>query len=391
VNTDQHPHDPAPLAPAGVGRPDDPLQRLQRLGRYLAVDPNNTALLRDYAGQAWQAQELEACVQAGARLVTHHHAEPGDHLLLAQALRQQHECQPAIELLESAVRRWPQEEPLWIELAHCRFAAGELDAALDALPHACTDSRWAGHACSLRVRLLHHLGRLDEAVEVAQQFEPQYGASAEVQASLLAVLVDQSRLEQAVRLAQALLPASGDVAAAPYEVAEPLAMQALDEGRTERALHWADWALARRADDGRIWLLKGLAHLQANQRDAAIQALERAAFRMPAHAGSHLGLGWACLLQGDRVRARQAFEAGAQASPAFAEAYGSLAVVEAAEGRVQMARAHVRKAQLLDRQCASALFALALLEGRSGTDITRMAEAVIARARGARQPAPRSH
>jgi predicted Zn-dependent protease len=130
-------------------------------------------------------------------------------------------------------------------------------------------------------------------------------------------------------------------------------MQALDEGRTESALHWADWALSRRSDDGRIWLLKGLAHLQANQREAAIQALERAAFRMPAHAGSHLGLGWACLLQGDRARARQAFEAGAQASPAFA---------------------------------------VALLEGRSGTDIARMAEAVIARARsGGRQASPRSH
>lgn len=390
MSTDTRGTDRTPPAAAGPARPEEALQRLQRLGRFLAVDPDNTVLLRDYAGQAWLAREYEACAMAGRKLAAHDQAQPGDHLLLAQALRQQGQWQAGIDVLQGAVKRWPQEEPLWVELAHCRFAAGELEAALHALPESCVDPAWAGRACSLRVRVLHHLGQLDEAAEAALQFGVQHGPRAEVQASLLGVLVDLSRLEQAVQVAQSLLPAGGDISTAPYEVAEPLAMQALDESRAERALHWADWALQRRVDDGRIWLLKGLAHLQANQREAAIQALEHAADRMPSHAGSHLGLGWACLLQGDRARARQAFEAGAQASPAFAEAYGSLAVVEAAEGHAQAARAQARKAQLLDRQCASAMFALALLEGRSGTDIARMAQAVISRARGAQQ-SPRSH
>jgi len=50
----------------------------------------------------------------------------------------------------------------------------------------------------------------------------------------------------------------------------------------------------------------------------------------------------------------------------------------------------VRRAQGLDRHCASALFALALLEGRQDTDIATLAQAVIARARGSR-PDTRSH
>jgi Flp pilus assembly protein TadD len=391
MTTETRRAEPTPYTAPGTHRPDEPLQRLARLGRFLAVDPANAALLRDYAGQAWLAREYEACTVASEKLVSLNQASAADHLLLAQALRQQRRTQPAIQALQAAIARWPQEEPLRIELARVQFAAGDLDAALEALPAVSADAAWAGAACSLRVRLLHHLGRLDEAAEIAQQFEAQHGPRAEVQASMLGVLVDQSRLPQAVQAAQALLPASGDVAAAPYEVAEPLAMQALDESSSERALHWAEWALARRADDGRIWLLKGLAHLQANQRDVAIQSLERAADLMPAHAGSHLGLGWACLLHGDRARARQAFEAGAQASPAFAEAYGSLAVVEAAEGHAQAARAQARKAQLLDRHCASAMFALALLDGHGGTDITRMAQAVIARARGAQSQGPRFH
>lgn len=378
----------------GQGKVDEPGARLQRLGRFLSVDPDNAALLRDYANEAWQVREYQACVLAVERLVTLGQTVLGDHLMLARALRQQGQATQALGRLRGAAALWPREPAIPIEAAYCHFAEREFEQVLDALPPPpqgdVTDAALAARAEGLRVRALHHLGRLDEAVEAARRFEALHGPHVPVQAAVLAVLVDLSQLQQAVQIAQSLLPAGDDTQAAPYEVAEPLALQALDEQGAERAMHWVDWALARRADDGRIWLLKGLALLQSNQRDAAIPALERAADLMPTHAGSHLGLGWACLLQGERVRARQAFEAAAQASPAFAEVYGSLAVLDATEGHKDAARAQVRRAQGLDRHCASALFALALLEGRQGADIAKLAQAVIARARGSR-PDTRSH
>lgn len=370
----------------------EPGVRLQRLGRFLSVDPDNATLLRDYANEAWQVREYQACVLAVERLLGLGQTVLSDHLLLARALRQQGQAVQALGRLRGTAALWPNEPVVALETAYCQFAEREFEQVLEALlPQAqgeALDADLAACAEGLRVRALHHLGRLDDAVAAAQRFEALHGSHAHVQASVLAVLVDQSNLQQAAQMAYSLLPAGGDVQAAPYEVAEPLALQALDEQGAERALQWVDWALARRTDDGRIWLLKGLALLQSNQREAAIGALERAADLMPAHAGSHLGLGWACLLHGDRARARQAFEAAAQASPAFAEVYGSLAVLDAAEGHKEAARVHVRRAQGLDRHCASALFALALLEGRQGADIATLAQAVIARARGSRPAAP---
>lgn len=376
----------------GQGKDVEPGARLQRLGRFLSVDPDNVALLRDYANEAWQAREYQACVLAVERLLGLGQTVLGDHLLLARALRQQGQAAQALGCLRGTAALWPDEPVVALETAYCQFAEREFEQVLEALPPQAQgeapDTDLAARAEGLRVRALHHLGRLEDAVAAAQRFEAAHGPHAYVQASVLAVLVDQSNLQQAAQMAHALLPAGGDVQAAPYEVAEPLALQALDEQGTERALQWVDWALARRIDDGRIWLLKGLALLQSNQREAAIPALERAADLMPTHAGSHLGLGWACLLHGDRARARQAFDAAAHASPAFAEVHGSLAVLEAAEGRKEAARAQIRRAQGLDRHCASALFALALLEGRQGADITALAQAVIARARGSRPAAP---
>ena len=149
-----------------------------------------------------------------------------------------------------------------LETAYCQFAEREFEQVLEALPPQARgealDADLAARAEGLRVRALHHLGRLEDAVAAAQRFEAAHGPHAYVQASVLAVLVDQSNLQQAAQMAH-----GGDVQAAPYEVAEPLALQALDEQGTERALQWVDWALARRIDDGRIWLLKGLALLQS--------------------------------------------------------------------------------------------------------------------------------
>ncbi len=378
----------------GQGKEAESGARLQRLGRFLSVDPDNATLLRDYANEAWQVREYQACVLAIERLITLGLTELGDHLMLARALRQQGQATQALGRLRGAAALWPRHPAIGLEAAYCHVAEREFEQALDALPPTsdgeASDLELAARVEGLRVRTLHHLGRLDDAVEAARRFEAAHGPHPHVQAAVLAVLVDQSDLQHAVQIAQSLLPAGGDAQAAPYEVAEPLALQALDEQSAERAMHWVDWALARRTDDGRIWLLKGLVLLQSSQRDAAIPALERAADLMPTHAGSHLGLGWACLLQGERARARQAFEAAAQASPAFAEVYGSLAVLDVTEGHKDTARAQVRRAQGLDRHCASALFALALLDGRPGADIATLAQAVIARARGNR-PEPRSH
>jgi tetratricopeptide (TPR) repeat protein len=357
--------------------------RLERLGNYLAVDPDNTALLNDYAGEAWKAQEFEACAQACRKLLLLEPPTVERCELLARALFASGDVAQAVSTLDEALIRWPQASHLRVRLAQYHFAARDFERALATLPGQKESDDPDAPACALRIRLLHHLGQLSEAADAALAFESRFGSDAAVSAAVLPVLTDLSRFAEATQRATALAE-HGSPQAAPYEVCEPLAIAALDSGEDALARQWIDRALLARRDDGRIWLLDGMSRVQAGQWDGAAEAMEHAVQLMPGHAGSHLAQGWMHLLRDDFAAAKRSFERGVDASPAFAEGYGSLAVVAARTGQQPEADALIRKALLLDRTCASAKFAQALRSGVPPQKIQELAKAVITRARSTR-------
>jgi tetratricopeptide (TPR) repeat protein len=363
--------------------------RLERLGNYLQVDPDNPTLLRDYAAEAMRAGEHRACAAAVERLRGLGEATRDDSVLLARALRLDGRLAEALEALAQAAQAWPGDPLVAIELAACHFAERSFEQALETLPSLPAAHELAGAGTAMRIRLLHHLGRLDEAAAEAERFAgADVAPHPAVSAAVLAVLVDQSRLVDALRLARSLADAASSEAQLPYEVCEPLAIGALDDDQLEQARGWVRRALSRRTDDGRIWLLKGMTDLRAGASREAIDALERAVDLMPSHPGSHLALGWAWLAAGDLARAQSAFEAGVAASPSFAESHGSLAVLAAMRGERADAASAIRKAQRLDRHCASARWAEQLLAGDlDPAQVSRLAAEVIAHARSQRQPA----
>jgi len=363
-----------PAARAGPDR-----SRLERLGRFVEQDPSNANLLRDYAREAWRLGEPEAALAALGQLDRCGTATAVDHLEAAFALRQLGRSESAIVLLQSASARWPHEPEIAVERARCLFALRQFEQALAALPTPVPRRR--GEAVALRVRLLHHLGRLDEALGEAAAYQGPLADTRDVRAATLPVLVDLSRLDDAVRLATELTSPASDASAPPYEAAEPLALQALDSQQPDAALGWVKVAQQQRQDDGRIWLVKGMAHLLARDFSVGAEALGQAASLMPAHPGSLLALGWAHCLAGDRSSARTAFERGIGASPGLADGQGSLAVLDVLDGRRDAAQTGIRKALKLDPDCASARFAAALLKQPRGHDIEQLAQRVLARAR----------
>lgn len=379
-----------PTPPQPVQRPDD--SRLQRLGGYLQADPDNALLLRDYAAEALRVGEHRAAALAIERLAQHGETTIDDELLRARAWRLDGQAAAALAALDGAAARWPADARIAIERAATHFGQQALDAALDALPEAGSDAALpaplAAEVRAMRVRLLHHLGRIDDAL--AEAFRDGHALPAAVARAVLPVLMDASRLDDAQALAETLLQAGGD-AAAPYEVCEPLAAAALDRDDFEAARRWSAHGLQLRQNDGRVWLLHGLAELRAGAQDEALASIGRAAALMPSHAGSQLALGWAQLARNDLPAAQAAFEEALEISPAFSECHGSLAVVAALRGQASRAQELIRTAQRLDRHSASALWAQQLLEGPPDpAQVARIARQVIARVRGQRQaPAAR--
>jgi tetratricopeptide (TPR) repeat protein len=354
--------------------------RLERLGAYLEVDPDNRQLLRDYAVEAMREHEYRACARAVERLRDAQQANRDDCLLLARAQRLDQRADDAMRTLADAARRWPDDSGIAFETAACHFAEMSFDAALDALPDLAPDAALAAEVCAMRVRLLHHLGHLGEAQAVADEFqETQEHESTPVARALLPVLMDLSKVDDAQVLALALVRRAGQD--------EPLAAAALDRDDLGDARQWIDHALLLRQDDGRVWLLKGLSELRGGATVGAIDALERACALLPSHAGSQLALGWAFLIAADLERANAAFETAVRASPSFAETHGSLAVVAAMQHRSADASSLIRRAQRLDRHCASAQWAQQVMNGSIDPEhVSLTATQVIARARGQRVP-----
>jgi Flp pilus assembly protein TadD len=357
--------------------------RLQRLSDFLALDPRNAGLLRELAREALRAGRWEAVPGAVQRLRLLGEERAPERRLLVNALRAAGRGEEADAALDEAHARWPEDAGLALERSRVLAAAGDLAGALQALPATERAGAEAGAACAWRVRLLHHLGRLDEAEAAACEHAARHGADDEVEASLLAVLVDASRLDEAAHRAAALAARCRAAGAAfPYAAAEPLALAALREGRGEAAREWTDRALAQRDDDGRLWLVRGLTHLVDGQGADAEQALERAVAALPEHPGSLLALGWVRLLRGARAEARQAFDRALAASPALADAHGSLAVLEAFDGRPGPARDAIRRAEGLEPDHPAARLAAARLEGRcSEAEVRRLAGQVALRSR----------
>lgn len=357
--------------------------RLQRLSDFLALDPRNAGLLRELAREALRAARWDAVLGAVQRLRLLGEERAAERRLLVRALRGAGRAEEADAALDDAHARWPRDAGLALERSRALAGAGDFASALQALPATEHAGAEAGAACAWRIRLLHHLGRLDEAEAVAHEHAARHGVDDEVEASLLAVLVDASRLDEAVHRATALVARCRTAGTAfPCAAAEPLALAALREGRSEAARGWTDRALAQRDDDGRLWLVRGLTHWVEGQGADAERALERAVAALPHHPGSLLALGWVRLLRGARGDARRAFERALAASPAFADAHGSLAVLEALDGRPGPARDAIRRAEGLEPGNPAARLAAARLEGRcSEAEVRRLARRVALRSR----------
>ncbi len=347
--------------------------RAQRLAGYLAMDPDNTQLLRDHAREAAKDGDLSAALSSLNRLCTFADAIPDDASLQIAVLRADHQLQQALDAATRAAMRWPDDQTVLIEFAKTLLLARQFEQVL-ALLQAATDRGPSGGAAALEVQALHHLGRLDEAERKIDDLLAQGEPGPALMGVAIPVLQDQFRTREAAAMARQL----AQHAAHAYPAWEALATEALEQNQLPNAIAFVDRALATRQDDGRIWLLGGLAHWQAQHMTEAQGALERALTLMPDHAGSWLAMGWIQLLQEQLVQARASFDHALQASPDFSECHGSLAVLAVLEGRNDEAKTLIRKARRLDPACGSATLAEAKLQGVAPEALAEMGKRFVA-------------
>ncbi|WP_175735287.1 tetratricopeptide repeat protein [Burkholderia ambifaria] len=322
--------------------------RVLRLLSYLAIDPSNRSIRIDLAHAAFEANQHDVCGQALDEL--QQESPHSSELLNLKGLNALAHGNPqqAVE----ALRAIPASERNAIVQYNMAYALALLEKYEEALDYL-TDQVLASlpTAVALRIRTLHHLNRLDEAVSLGAQHVDTQPALA---GPLAVALFDTGNAEAAHRYAQR---ASGSPDAWTI-----LALLDLERGATNRAEQNLTKALQKDPTHARATLGMGLVRM-ANQRfDAAAPLLDAAAQSFRNHAGSWLASGWAYLYHGDLITARNRFEQAEAIDRSFAEVHGSLAVLDCQEGLRAAARRRTDTALRLDPASLSAALANSLLQ-----------------------------
>ncbi|WP_353556359.1 tetratricopeptide repeat protein [Paraburkholderia terrae] len=326
-----------------------------RLLNYLRVDPENLNLLSDAAISAFDTQQFALCDDLLDRHAAITRLTPTLVNLRGLSAMSQHRFEEALDSFASL--RDGQDDPaIAYNMAYANAMLGRFERTT-----ALVDDRVIAAipaAAAVKLKALHHLGHVDEALDLAKRYADQPHADPELQGAYATLLFDQDNKEDAKRYAE--------LAADTADGLTVRALFAISDGAESEALSMLERTLQMRPGSGRAKLGLGLCLLSGERFADAAQALDEAANLLHTHAGSWVSAGWAHLLNGDLATARARFEQSAQIDRGFAEAPGGLAVICFHEKRFDEARRYTDIALRLDRSCLSAALALNMLTVRDG-------------------------
>jgi tetratricopeptide (TPR) repeat protein len=329
--------------------------RLDRLLGYLDRDPENLRLLAD---------TVEAAIAEGNGTI-------------AQALFERHErlapLTPEILNLKglwtlrtgqyaeaasafAALRETGDVPALRLNQAWALTMNGDYEAALPLVDDEVVAMGPSG--AGLRVRLLHHLDRPEEAMEQGALLADLYPTDPVLMGTLANAALDADRPDLARLYAER--------AGSHHDGFTTMGLLLLDEDRLTESAGLFDRVLATDAGNSRALLGKGLERLAMGAVPEAVQWLDRAAERFGDHLGSWIAAGWAYYVQGDLETARARFETALALDDNFAETHGGLAVLDIAEGRIEEGRRRAEIALRLDRASFGAALAMVMLLERDG-------------------------
>lgn len=343
----------------------EPQTRLERLLGFLEADPGNLSLIGEAAGAA-----LEAGLTEEARgLLERHEAlaplPPALRNLRGMLALRQGRWEEAAADFEALLEESPGDPPLRFNLAWARALGRQFDAVAGLIDERVVDA--SPRAAALKVEALHHLGQLEEALEVGQALAERRPDDPLLMGALANAALDAEELD----LAKACARKAGDAPGG----AVTLGVLELADDRVDEAMGLFDRALQLRPNDARALLGKGMALMSQGRNDAAVVLIDEAAGLFQTHLGSWVASGWAHFALADYGGARRAFETAMELDDTFAETHGGLAVLDILSGDLESGRQRTDVALRLDRECLSAALAKSLLLRAQGDE--RTAERVL--------------
>jgi len=333
-----------------------PKARLEQILSFLDQDPSNGALLADAASSAFDAGDFDL---ADELIQRHAKLEPlpaGLINLRGLIAIAQKRYDDAAEILTGLHTQGIEYPGLRFNIAWARAMTGAWQQAVDMLDDKSVAVSPRGP--SLKIQMLHHLGKLEEALDCGQLLSERFPEDRALMGVLASVAIDAEKPDLALDYARR----AGD----NPEGQAALGILTLGEQDVSASLAMFEGALRKDPDNARALVGKGLGLLSSGDAAGGIAALDRGAELFRTHIGSWVAAGWAHFTARDYPAARARFEQAMALDPNFSETHGGIAVLDAVEGKWDDAARECEIALRLDRNCFGAALAKSLLMQHRG-------------------------
>jgi tetratricopeptide (TPR) repeat protein len=326
-------------------------EKLKEILSFLDQDPSNCSLLMDAATQAFGANDFDLTDQLIQRYADLKPLPANLVNLQGLIAISQKRYDDAARIMAGLRAAGIDDPALRFNLAWAWAMEGHWEKAADLLDDESMATSSLGPV--LKIQMLHHLGKLDEALACGEALCERYPQDQALMGALASVATDAERSELALGYAKR----AGDNA----EGLAALGILALNNQDTPGSLEVFDEALQKDPNNARALVGKGLGLLSSGDMAGGITALDRGAQLFRTHIGSWVAAGWAHFTVGDYPAARARFENAMALDPNFSETHGGIAVINIVEGKWEDAARECDIALRLDRDCFGAALAKSLL------------------------------
>ena len=333
-----------------------PKARLEQILSFLDQDPSNGALLADAASLAFDAGDFDLADELIQRHADLKPLSAGLINLQGLIAIAQKRYEDAAEILTGLHTQGADDPSLRFNIAWARAMTGAWQQAVEMLDDKGVAASPRGP--SLKIQMLHHLGKLDEALDCGQLLSERFPEDRALMGVLASVAIDAEKPDLALGYARR----AGD----NPEGQAALGILALGEQDVSASLTMFEGALRKDPDNARALVGKGLGLLSSGDAAGGIAALDRGAELFRTHIGSWVAAGWAHFTARDYPAARARFERAMALDPNFSETHGGIAVLDAVEGKWDDAARECEIALRLDRNCFGAALAKSLLMQHRG-------------------------
>jgi tetratricopeptide (TPR) repeat protein len=337
-------------------------EQFDRYSQFLESDPQNIRLLTDTANCAHEMGHLNDVIELTSRGLQ---VDPGNRELRASkalATLGLGNFTEAAKLLQQLVDEGENAPAIRYNLAYCLALSQQYPQALALLEDAETHYAELPQMVHLKVKALHFMAELEQAIALCQRCLQQQPQDAVLHGALSTMYIDTTEFGLAKQHAELAMQSGSP----PPEAETTMGVIALSDQDDATALVHFEKAIAAKQNSGRAWLGKAMSLMMQQQLPDAEQSYNSALQYMPNHLGTWQGLAWCQIAANNLDGAEQSLQKALEIDDTFAETHGALAVIAVLRGDTQQARTLIRRSLGIDHESFSGLFAQALLLKQQG-------------------------